>query len=216
MLCIGLGVGIAPGELQRDGVNVDVVEINPLMVRVAKDYFRCPLEKLNLTIGDGRQFINRCGKKYDAILLDAFLSDTTPSHLMTLEAFGAMRKALRPDGVLVINSTDSLDPGKDFETASLYKTLKRVFRSVKIHASVGSNVLFVASDQPRLVMRNRLNLDEVHPVCRDEVARALACTPVPNPRSGIVLTDDYNPVEYYDAANREAYWRRMAKFAQGL
>ena len=33
-------------------------------------------------------------------------------------------------------------------------------------------------------------------------------TPEPNPQSGIVLTDDYNPVEFYDAANRE-HMRRM-------
>ena len=42
-------------RVARDGVQVDIVEINPAMVRVAKDFFDCPTEKLNLTIGDGRQ-----------------------------------------------------------------------------------------------------------------------------------------------------------------
>jgi len=32
----------------------------------------------------------------------------------------------------------------------------------------------------------------------------------PDPQSGIVLTDDYNPVEYYDAANREEYRKYTA------
>jgi hypothetical protein len=50
----------------------------------------------------------------------------------------------------------------------------------------------------------------VHPVCRKQVAEAFAHTPLPDPRSGIVLTDDYNPVEYYDAANREIVRRRLA------
>ena len=31
-----------------------------------------------------------------------------------------------------------------------------------------------------------------------------------DPAHGIVLTDDYNPVEYYDAANREHFRRTTA------
>jgi spermidine synthase len=210
VLCIGLGVGIVPRELRRDGVKVDVVEINPAMVQVARDFFDCPTAKLNLTIGDGRQFVNKCGRKYDAIILDAFLGESSPSHLMTEEAFDAMRNVLQVNGALVINSFGDLQPGHDFLTASLDKTLKRVFRSVRIHATGAGNVFFVASDQTKLVMHRQVNLAEVHSVCRKQVAEALALTPVPDPKSGIVLTDDYNPVEYYDAANRESLRRRLA------
>ena len=32
----------------------------------------------------------------------------------------------------------------------------------------------------------------------------------PNPRHGQILTDDYNPVEFYDAANRENLRRYLA------
>ena len=173
VLCIGLGVGIVPRELRRDGVKVDVVEINPAMVRVAKDFFDCPTEKLNLTIGDGRQFVNKCGKKYDAILLDAFLGDSSPSHLMTEEAFGAMRNLLTRDGVLVINAFGDLKPGEDF-LISLHKTLKRVFRSVQIHAAATGNVFFLASDQPKLTRYHQGNMAEVHPLCRSQVATLFA------------------------------------------
>jgi hypothetical protein len=31
-------------------------------------------------------------------------------------------------------------------------------------------------------------------------------------RSGIVLTDDYNPVEYHDASNRESFRRGLAGY----
>ena len=165
VLCIGLGMGIVPRELYRDGVNVDIVEINPAVVRVARDFFDCPTETLNLTIGDGRQFVNRGGRKYDAILLDAFLGDSSPSHLMTEEAFVAMRKLLKPHGVLVINSFGSFEPGRDFLAASLYKTLQRVFRSVRTYAAAG-NAYFVAADVPQLTMYRQFNRDEVHPVCR--------------------------------------------------
>jgi predicted membrane-bound spermidine synthase len=210
VLCIGLGVGIVPRELCREGVHMDVVEINPAVPQIAKVFFGCPTEKLNVILGDGRQFVNKCGKKYDAILLDAFLGESSPSHLMSVEAFRAMRNVLNAKGVLVINSFGHLEPGRDFLGASLDKTLKQVFRSVRIHAAPGGNTFYVASEEPKLVMYRQLDMEQVHPVCRKQVAEAFAHTPLPDPRSGIVLTDDYNPVEYYDAANREIVRRRLA------
>ena len=132
VLCIGMGVGIVPMQFARQGVNVDVVEINPAVVPLAEKYFDFDRSRVHLTIDDGRHFLNRAGRQYDSIILDAFVGDSSPSHLMTLEAFGKMREALRPDGTLVINSFGNLRPGESYYTASLYKTLKAVFRSVRI------------------------------------------------------------------------------------
>ena len=39
VLCIGMGVGIVPRDLARKGVRVDVVEINPAVVPVARRFF---------------------------------------------------------------------------------------------------------------------------------------------------------------------------------
>jgi hypothetical protein len=36
------------------------------------------------------------------------------------------------------------------------------------------------------------------------------------PQSGRILTDDYNPVEFYDAPNREAIRRRLAMAARKM
>ena len=133
VLCIGLGVGIVPMEFARQGARVDVVEINPAVVPVAVRFFDLQTNKLNLTLDDGRHFLNRCQKQYDVVILDAFLGDSSPSHLLTREAFTSIRRVLRPGGTLVINSFGNLEPGRDFFTASLNKTLKSVFR-VRAHA----------------------------------------------------------------------------------
>ena len=74
------------------------------MVPVAVRFFDLEPDKLHITIDDGRHFLNRCHKQYDTIVLDAFLGDSSPSHLMTREAFAAMRRVLRPGGTLVINA----------------------------------------------------------------------------------------------------------------
>ncbi|MCW5556822.1 MAG: fused MFS/spermidine synthase [Verrucomicrobiae bacterium] len=210
VLCIGLGVGIVPGQFAREGVRVDVVEINSAVVPVASEYFDLDPSKLNLTIGDGRQFLNRCTNRYDAVVLDAFLGDSSPSHLMTREAFDAMRRVLTPEGVLVINCFGGTGQGKDFFLASLMKTLRAAFPHVELHASEKGNAFFAASASPLRVAR-RLDPRTVHPIVRDEVMRVLSSTQETDPTHGRVLTDDFNPVEFYDAANRERFRRTLAQ-----
>ncbi len=210
VLCIGMGVGIVPMQFAHEGAQVDVVEINGAVVELARAHFDLQPEKLNLTIGDGRQFVNASTKQYDAVILDAFLGDSSPSHLMTREAFTAMRRVLRPEGVLVINSFGEFEAGKDYFTASLHKTLKAVFGSVRIHASGNGNVFFVASPAPELKQHRPMNLAAMHPTVREQAREALEGLQDTNPKSGIVLTDDFNPVEFYDARNREQFRRQLA------
>jgi predicted membrane-bound spermidine synthase len=121
VLCIGMGIGIVPRDLARDGVSVDVVEINPAVVPLAERYFDLDPKMFRLFFGDGRYFLNQCARKYDAVLLDAFLGESTPSHLMSREAFSAIRRVLKPEGVLVINTFVEFGATRDYFCASLYQ-----------------------------------------------------------------------------------------------
>jgi spermidine synthase len=213
VLCIGMGVGIVPMQFARDGVDVELVEINPTVVPLAREHFDFDPDLLNLTIGDGRYFLHTLPEdQFDAVVLDAFLGDSSPSHLMTREAFADIRRVLKPQGVLVINSFGSFEPGKDFMAASLDKTLKSVFQSVIIHASGSGNVFYVAGDAAPLKMHHQPNVNEAHPQVRWSMQAALGGIMRADERSGIVLTDDYNPVEYHDAANRESFRRGLADY----
>ena len=215
VLCIGLGVGIVPMQFAREGIRVDVAEINPAVVPVARRFFDLDPAMLQITIDDGRHFVNRSAKRYDAIVVDAFLGDSSPSHLMSREAFSAMRRRLKPDGVLVMNTFGDTESGKDFFTASLSKTLKAVFRSVRIHGTGNGNIFFAASDQPEMELKNAPQLAQVNESCREEVRIACATLLQTDPDHGRVLTDDYNPVDYYDAANREQFRRYAAMAMRG-
>lgn len=213
-LCIGMGVGLVPMELAREGVAVDVVEINPAIVPVAQKFFNFDPALVRLTIGDGRQFINRETNRYDAILLDAFLGDSSPSHLLTVEAFTSMRKLLRPGGTLVINTFVDFRPGNDFFGASLEKTLKAVFKGVRVHAAARNdlvNVFFVASDHADLQALGQPDFSQVHPSVRERAENTFATIVEADPGHGLVLTDDYNPLEFRDARNRETTRRNLAE-----
>lgn len=209
VLCIGLGVGIVPMELATNGVRVDVVEINPDIVPIAEKYFGLQPDKMNLFIEDGRYFLNHCTNRYDAVLLDAFLGDSPPSHLMTREAFASVRRVLKPDGVLVINSFASFNSGRDFLGTSMARTLHEVFGNLRVHGLSGHNMMFVASAQPLAKLRGP-NLANLHWRCATETRDTFHTLIEPNLTLGIVLTDDFNPSEFRDAPNREDLRRRMA------
>ena len=210
VLCIGMGVGCAPMDFARDGAKVDVVEINPAIVDVAEKFFDLEKDRLNIVIDDGRHFLNECETKYDAVALDAFLGDSSPSHLMTEESFQSIKNAMNPGGTLVINSFGNFSPGRDFFVASLSKTLKSVFQSVKIHNDGGGNVYFVAAERPSLDFVWKPDFSRVHPDLVRRVRDAYDGTRITDPASGISLTDDFNPVEYFDAPNREVTRRGLA------
>lgn len=209
VLCIGMGIGIVPMEFARDQAKVDVVEINPAVVPVATKYFDFEPDKVNLFIGDGRQFLHHVAGRYDAIALDAFLGDSCPSHLMTREAFTAMRHALKPDGVLIINTFAELEGEESFFGSSLHQTLASVFTSVKIHASWNGNTFFVASARTNLNFLNPAPMDRVYHASKSLVQDAYQRIRTTNPSRGIVLTDDFNPVEFHDAHNREKTRRNL-------
>jgi spermidine synthase len=218
VLCIGMGIGVVPMQFSSEGASVDVVEINPAVVPVARRFFGCRPERFNLAIGDGRCFIHSAKKNYDAIVLDAFLGDAPPSHLMTREAFRDMKRLLRPGGVVVINIFGTCEKGKDFFVASLDKTLKSVFSRVKIFSEnrVINNYYFLASDNQGLSLIHPQDMAAVPPLVRAKVSAALFSSVTMTPESGIVLTDDYNPVDYYDAINREELRKKMVAFARWL
>jgi spermidine synthase len=211
VLCVGMGVGIVPMQFAREGARVDVVEINPAVVPLAERFFDFEPARVRLTLGDGRYFVARTTNRYDVIVLDAFLGDSSPSHLMTREAFAAMRRCLKPGGVLVMNTISDLGAGRDFLVVSLARTLGVVFRSQRIHAAGNGNIFLVASDQPELVPRRTPDFERMPAAVRFWAEDAFHGVRQVDPARGQLLTDDFNPVEFHDAINREQLRRSLAQ-----
>jgi spermidine synthase len=216
VLCIGMGMGMVPMDFARQGAKVDIVEINPAILPIAKKFFDFDDRTVRLTFDDGRHFLNRCRKKYDVIVLDAFLGDSSPSHLLTHEAFLSMRQVLRPGGTLVINCFGELEEGQDFFTASMNKTLKSVFPGVRLHSSGSGAVFFAATDRLDPSFLREPDLAGVHPAVLRDVEATLHSHFEASPSHGRVLTDDYNPIEFYDAKHRESVRRRLALAAKDM
>lgn len=209
-LCIGMGIGIVPMQLAHEGARVEVVEINETVVPLAQAYFDFDPSRVTLHIGDGRYFATVGTNQFDTIILDAFLGESPPAHLMTREALATMKRRLRPGGTLVMNTFGEFQRGRDFFLASLDKTLRAVFPSVRIHASGNGNVFFVAADTADLRPVRAFDLSGVPPFLRGEAEAAVAGLQAAESDHGIVLTDDFNPVDFHDAVNREDLRKRLA------
>jgi spermidine synthase len=121
-----------------------------------------------------------------------------------------MHRVLKPDGTLVINIFGALSGEDEFFTTSLTRTLGAVFKNVRVHQSGQGNTFLVASDQEPLTLRQKPDMARIHPSVRRKVEQTFAHILPVNLARGMVLTDDYNPVEFYDARNREKLRRSLA------
>jgi spermidine synthase len=113
VLIVGLGGGTLPGALHEvlPDAQIDVVEIDPAVTRVAKSFFGFKDgPKVKVIEMDGRVYIKRAGRegvKYDVIMLDAFDHEYIPEHLLTREFLNEAKSLLTPTGVLVANTFSS-------------------------------------------------------------------------------------------------------------
>jgi spermidine synthase len=113
LLIIGLGGGTLPSALREvlPDAQIDTVEIDPAVTRVARKYFAFKDDaKMKVYEMDGRVYVKRAlreGTKYDAILLDAFDHEYIPEHLLTREFLTEVKSLLAPGGVLVGNTFSS-------------------------------------------------------------------------------------------------------------
>ena len=105
-------VGLGTGTLacyHKPGQTLQIFEIDPLMVEVAstRGIFsfveRCAPDA-TVTLGDARLTLDDVMPgTFDILALDAFSSDSIPLHLLTEEAFAIYRRALKPDGILLVH-----------------------------------------------------------------------------------------------------------------
>lgn len=128
VLIIGLGGGTLPMELRKlfPEAEIDVVEIDPAVTRVAEKFFGFkPDGKLKVSEEDGRVFVKkaqRAGTRYDIVMLDAFEDEYIPEHLSTKEFLEEVKSTLTPDGVVAANtfSSNRLYPYESATYASVF------------------------------------------------------------------------------------------------
>jgi len=211
VLMIGLGGGSTQRAFEHyyPQVRVDTVELDPVVVRVARSYFAFEeSERQRVFIEDGRLFLRRSTGRYDLIILDAYVQgrygSSIPQHLATKEFFELVRDHLTTNGVFADNVIGTLNNWHAGIVGATYRTLKTVFPQVYLFpARTSLNVVLQATKASVLPDLNGLRrrafvLGQSGRVRLPgflERLERIRTVPPASAASSPILTDDYAPVE---------------------
>ncbi|HEY8368378.1 MAG TPA: fused MFS/spermidine synthase, partial [Thermodesulfobacteriota bacterium] len=211
---IGLGGGSLPKKYRRDypSLRIDVAEIDPEVVDVAKRFFGFREDdRLRVATEDGRVFLTRRrDARYDYVFVDAYYSDAIPFHLTTVEFLALVKRRLSPDGVVAWNIIGALNGPRSRLFRSVYKTFQASFPQVYVFPVGGAsafeggglgNILVVGSQSMVRLSRDafveRARALEAAGTVKESVGRHATTlfTGVIPTDDVPVLTDDYAPVD---------------------
>src|ERR687891_415555 len=212
ILIIGLGGGSIPKKVQKEfpKMEIDAVEIDPEVVKLAKDYFHIKeSSQMRLHAQDGRLFLTRTQNQYDIILIDAYYADAMPFHLATREFFELAQRKLTSNGIVVANLISAVTGPSGKIARAFVKTQRRIFpqtyvfavrRADNVSSDTIQNVIVVATkDKQRLdikeIVKRATSLNKgLFPESIQDISRAYYDGSLPD-QDVPVLTDDYAPTD---------------------
>jgi spermidine synthase len=204
VLIVGLGGGTIPRALTQivPNVQIDIVEIDPAVVEVAKQYFLfAEGDGVRVFEADGRVFVKRAlreKRRYDLIMLDAFDHEYIPEHLLTREFLTEVKSLLTPNGVLAANT---------FSSSRLYHHESVTYAAVfpEFYNLKRENRVIIASagrlpDLERIRSASERFVEAFKPfgVDAQDIASSFSTRRDWNPRAR-VLTDQYSPANLLNA-----------------
>lgn len=177
--------------------SIDVVEIDSKITELAKKYFfldevisELNLEnsnRLNLINEDGRTFLNRNTKKYDAVLNDAFSGNVPAKVLTTKEAIEKIKSSLVNEGLYLTNIIGSEEGKYSKFIKAEANTINQVFKNVYIYPIILENETFNTRDKSQ----NRNNIV----IATDQDINFENTYEFIFDNNEIIITDDYCPVD---------------------
>jgi len=202
-MIIGLGGGRTSWYLHKSVPSLDytAVELDPDVIRLCAQYFGVAAEpNFSIVNEDGRVFLTKIDRTYDAILIDAYRGPFVPFHLLTTEFYKLVAAHLKPGGVAVQN----VEP-----TTMLFDNAVATIRSAFDHLVFlhgDGNIVIVAYNGPEkdeATLAKQAAEREQEFQLRYDPATILQRRFTPDWNTATKpLTDDFAPVEYLKAIAR--------------
>lgn len=171
--------------------SIDVVEIDEDITKIAKKYFYLDKliedydlnrnNRLGLISEDGRTYLNKNTKKYDAILNDAFAGESPAVTLTTIEAVQKIYDSLSSNGLYLSNIISSISGRNSKFLKAEVNTLKQIFKNVYVIPCRDNNNYELVQNNMVIATDNTLNLSNALNL------NLLSDT--------FILTDNYCPVD---------------------
>ncbi len=145
VLMIGCGGGTLATMLARAGRQVSIVDIDPVSIIVAKRHFGLPSD-VTCHVSDGLAFLKSTRKRFDTLIVDAFVGEKMPQHLTGREFFEAALRCLRRSGVAMINVC--IDGNSDLtadRVAAGFRSRGRVTRILDHRGSCRNTIVLIGN-----------------------------------------------------------------------
>lgn len=159
-LVVGLGSGATSTALGSTGYTVEVAEIDPTVIDVARRYFDYQGHAEAI---DGLDYLRREGKPYDIILVDAFSGTNLAESFVTPDAATSIRKRLAREGLVAVRL---LGAPRDPTVLAAMRTLSDAFPHKRLFGTgTGDelqNLYLLLSDEPLRLFD--LNVGPVFPL----------------------------------------------------
>jgi spermidine synthase len=213
----GLILGHGGGSLAKwlaefwPGLELDVVEMDPSVVKAAEAYFDYkPPSTHHVYLQDARTFLGTISAQYDVIWVDVFARHLIPFHLTTQEFYRELQSHLTPSGVVAVNLASSDAPPDVRRAQAIVTTMNTVFPEIEAFNVPGPSWLRTASGSVNTIffagpgvikMRDRKTFQEMlnHLVQQNRLpSETLTFFQTHRPISfepGITLTDDFSPMD---------------------
>lgn len=184
---------------QYPDATIDVVEIDPILTQIAREFFNlADHPRLQIIHDDARTYLNTNQKKYDAIFVDVFSTQyTLPYTITTREALTRMHDVLTDDGIVITNTITAIGGKNGKFLQAQVATYKAIFPHVYIfpvqdaHDPLSTqNIMIVASRTPVTPYANPQTDPDITPLLAHYWQHDI-------PHDLPILTDDHAPVEYY-------------------
>jgi hypothetical protein len=192
ILILGYAGGGVGKVLKASGkeINIDAVELDPLVNQVSLDYMGVKPNDRNINIMDARNYIITLNPKtrYDIVVLDTYANNINmPAHLLTNEYFNQIQKFLSPQGVVAINF-NSKDPNGKLLLRTL-NTISQSFNNLEYSNTNSNNYMIIGSSAPIGIKSDDKDLNKYFNIFEQNKKSF-----IPNPNYGI-FTDDLNNSE---------------------
>ncbi len=206
VLFIGGGGFTGPKAFLKDypNVTVDVVEIDPEVIRIAEQYFAVNASnpRLHIYNDDGRIFLTKSIQKYDLVVLDAYSKSYVPFHMMTSEFFTLLAAHLSSKGNVISNLIASTGNGAQLLDAEA-KTMGTAFPNIYLFPVRGAdyqdpqNIEILATLMPTpLSKADFANLAETTTIVKIPSLKYYVANYYTIGANNVpILTDNFAPVE---------------------
>jgi predicted membrane-bound spermidine synthase len=168
--------------------HIDVVEIDPALDTIARQYFGYrPNDHITILHDDARRYVNENTKQYNLIFVDVYNSLLPPFHLSTKEMAEQLKQSLTPNGAVIANVVaDNGGPRQDY-LASIVAT----YATALPHTTVSQ----ATPRHPEIMTQNFIVTASASQQTGELLHKAITSPIITPVGIGSILSDDFAPTE---------------------